>query len=74
MKTRILFILFMASSVALFAQKKEVKALEKAVKSADFGQAKLAVAAAETLLSNMDEKTKEKFYLLKGQALSLIHI
>jgi len=58
----------MACSAALFAQKKEVKTLEKAVKSANFAEAKTAAAAAEKLLSAMDDKTKQKFYLLKGQA------
>lgn len=60
----------MACSVALFAQKKEVKTLEKAVKSANFAEAKTAAAAAEKLLGTMDAKTKEKFYVLKGKAYS----
>ncbi|AXT20151.1 tetratricopeptide repeat protein [Flavobacteriaceae bacterium AU392] len=53
----------------IFAQKKEVKAIEKAIKSGDFATAKSGVQVAEGLLSAMDNKTKAKFYFLKGQAL-----
>ena len=52
-----------------FAQKKEIKTAEKAIKSSNFADAKIALQSAEALLSSMDEKTKAKFYFLKGQAL-----
>jgi tetratricopeptide (TPR) repeat protein len=52
-----------------FAQKKEIKAAEKALKGNNFADAKTAIKGAEALLSEMDEKTKAKFYFLKGQAL-----
>ena len=52
-----------------FAQKKELKEVEKAIKSGDFASAKSVVKSAEGMLSNMDDKTKAKFYFLKGQAL-----
>jgi len=52
-----------------FAQKKEIKTAEKAIKSSNFADAKAAISAAESLLSAMDDKTKAKFYFLKGQAL-----
>ncbi|RMB59533.1 tetratricopeptide repeat protein [Dokdonia sinensis] len=68
MKTKFLFALAFALTTVAFAQKKEVKAIEKAVKSGSYGQAKAAVGAAEALMGNMDEKTKEKFLLLKAQA------
>ena len=67
MKTRILLTLCLVFSVSIFAQKKEVKAIEKAVKSANYAEAKSAVSAAESLVGSMDAKTKDKFYLLKGQ-------
>ena len=51
-----------------FAQKKELKTAEKAIKSSNFADAKLAIQNAESLMSAMDEKTKAKFYYLKGQA------
>jgi tetratricopeptide (TPR) repeat protein len=68
MKTRILMIAALVVTTMTYAQKKEVKALEKAVKSGSYGQAKTLVAAAEGLTSAMDTKTKEKFLLLKAQA------
>lgn len=68
MKTRILMIAALAVTTLTFAQKKEVKALEKAIKGGSYGEAKTLVSAAEGLLSAMDEKTKEKFQLLKAQA------
>lgn len=52
-----------------FAQKKELKEAEKAIKSNDFASAKSAIKSAEGMLSAMDDKTKAKFYFLKGQAL-----
>ena len=52
-----------------FAQKNEVKAIEKALKNSNFADAKSAVGAAEALKGNMDDKTKAKFYFLKAQAL-----
>ncbi|RZN84069.1 MAG: tetratricopeptide repeat protein [Winogradskyella sp.] len=52
-----------------FAQKNEIKAIEKALKSNNFATAKSSVKAAESLLSNMDDKTKDKFYFLKAKTL-----
>jgi tetratricopeptide (TPR) repeat protein len=57
----------MMASVS-FAQKKEIKEAEKAIKSNNYATAKSELAAAESLLSAMDDKTKAKFYFLKGQA------
>ena len=52
-----------------FAQKKELKNAEKAIKNSNYADAKAAINSAEALLSAMDAKTKAKFYFLKGQAL-----
>lgn len=68
MKTKILMMAALVITTMTFAQKKEVKALEKAVKSGSFGEAKNLLVAAESLSSAMDTKTKTKFLLLKGQA------
>ena len=56
-------------STASFAQKNEMKAAEKAIKSGSYDQAESSIMAAEALLPNMDDKTKDKFYYLKAQAL-----
>jgi tetratricopeptide (TPR) repeat protein len=52
-----------------FAQKKELKEVERAIKDNNFADAKVLVTQAESLMSAMDEKEKAKFYFLKGQAL-----
>lgn len=62
-------VLLLAISTMSFAQKSEIKAIEKALKNSNFGDAKSAVAAAEVLIGNMDDKSKAKFYFLKAQAL-----
>ncbi|MBO6607097.1 tetratricopeptide repeat protein [Psychroserpens sp.] len=51
-----------------FAQKKELKTAEKAIKSGNFADAKSALLSAESLLGAADEKTKAKYYFLMGQA------
>jgi len=51
-----------------FAQKNEIKAIDKALKNSNFADAKSAVAAAEALIGNMDDKSKAKFYFLKAKA------
>ncbi len=68
MRTKLLFTIALAASTVVFAQKKEVKAIEKAIKSGSYGEAKTLLAPAEALEGQMDEKTKEKFTLLKAQA------
>ena len=69
MKKQLILALAFSISAFSFAQKKELKILEKAIKSESFAEAKVAVNQAESLLSAMDEKSKAKFYYLKGQAL-----
>ena len=68
MKTKILMIVALVITTITFAQKKEIKALEKAVKSGKYEEAKMLVTNAESLLSSMDLKTKEKFLLLKAKS------
>lgn len=68
MKTKLVLAIALAVTSMAFAQKKEVKAIEKAIKTGSYGEAKSLVAAADALMGQMDEKTKEKFMLLKGQA------
>lgn len=69
MKKFIALVLLLAVTSMSFAQKNEVKAIEKALKNSNFADAKSAVTAAEALMGNMDDKTKAKFYFLKAQAL-----
>jgi len=69
MKKLMTLMLLLAVSSMSFAQKNEVKAIEKALKNSNFGDAKSAVTSAEALIGSMDDKTKAKFYYLKAQAL-----
>lgn len=69
MKKLLTLVLVFTVTAMSFAQKDEVKALEKALKKSNFADAKSAAAAAEGMMSNMDEKMKAKFLFLKAQAL-----
>lgn len=64
-----ILVLLMAVSSMSFAQKNEIKAIEKALKNSNFADAKSAVSAADALVGSMDNKTKSKFYFLKAKAL-----
>ncbi len=69
MKKQLVIALALFVGSISFAQKNELKAAEKAIKSTNFADAKSAIQSAEKLISNMDDKAKAKFYFLKGQAL-----
>jgi len=68
MKTKVLAIVFGLATISMFAQKNEIKTAEKALKVSDFPTALTAISSAESLIANMDDKTKGKFYFLKAQA------
>lgn len=69
MKKLLTLVLLLAISSMTFAQKSEVRDIEKALKDSNFGDAKSAVTIAEAMMGEMDDKTKTKFYYLKAQAL-----
>ena len=70
MKKSILAIAILgATTTFTFAQKNEVKALEKAVKSEKYNETKSLISKAESLIGNADDKTKAKFYYLKAKAM-----
>ncbi|TCK69455.1 tetratricopeptide repeat protein [Winogradskyella wandonensis] len=68
MKKIITLICALVISTMSFAQKNEIKAIEKALKNNDFATAKANVQSAESLLSNMDDKMKSKFYFIKAES------
>jgi tetratricopeptide (TPR) repeat protein len=68
MKKQILALSLGIISISASAQKAELKAAEKAIKNQDFNSAISSITAAEKLISNMDDKSKPKFYFLKGKA------
>jgi tetratricopeptide (TPR) repeat protein len=69
MKKKLLVLALSGLTIVAFAQKSEVKALEKAVKSEKFSETKSLISSAEALIANADDKTKAKFYYLKAKAL-----
>lgn len=69
MKKQIVIALALLVSAFSFSQKNELKAAEKAIKNNNFADAKAAIQSAEPLIGSTDDKTKAKFYFLKGQAL-----
>jgi len=58
---------FLISGVT-FAQKDELKAAEKALKSGNPSEAKASLDKAESLIANADDSQKAQFYFLKGNA------
>ncbi|GAB1858310.1 tetratricopeptide repeat protein [Flavobacteriaceae bacterium MHTCC 0001] len=69
MKKQFIIALAMSITAFSFAQKKELKAAEKAIKSDNFAEAKSALALVEPMLSSLDEKLKNKYNYLKGVTL-----
>jgi tetratricopeptide (TPR) repeat protein len=69
MKKQVLVLALLGMTSVAFAQKNEVKALEKAVKSEKYAETKALIAVAEPVIVNADDKTKAKYYYLKAKAL-----
>jgi len=69
MKKLMVMALVLLVGTVSFAQKDELKAAEKAIKNGNYADAKVAINSAEGLISGADDKTKARFYFLKGQAL-----
>jgi tetratricopeptide (TPR) repeat protein len=69
MKRNLILLIALFMSVMVMAQKNELKEAERAIKANDFDAALAAVNSAEGMIANADQKTKAKFYYLKGMAL-----
>ncbi len=69
MKKQILILSALVVGMTVFGQKSELKSAEKAIKVGDFTSAMTAINQAEGLIANADQKTKAKFYYLRGKAL-----
>lgn len=69
MRRQVLILSALLMSMIVFGQKSELKTAEKAIKSNDFTAAMAAINQAESLIANADQKTKAKFYYLRGKAL-----
>ncbi|MEW4922732.1 tetratricopeptide repeat protein [Algibacter sp. 2305UL17-15] len=69
MKKQIILALAISLCAFSFAQKKELKAVEKAIKNNNFAEAKTALATVEPMLGSLDGKLMDKYNYLKGVAL-----
>ena len=69
MKKQLIILSAFLISMTVFGQKDELKTAEKAIKNSDFSSAIAAINQAESLIGNADQKTKAKYYYLKGLAL-----
>ena len=69
MKKQLIFLSALLVSMTVFGQKSELKTAEKAIKANDFSSAMSAINQAESLIGGADQKTKAKYYYLKGLAL-----
>ncbi|QTD37704.1 tetratricopeptide repeat protein [Polaribacter batillariae] len=70
MKKQIIALSLGLMSVITFAQKKELRTAEKAIKKQQFNEALSAINSVTGMLADMDAKYKSKYYFLKGQALA----
>ncbi|WP_434036542.1 tetratricopeptide repeat protein [Formosa sp. 4Alg 33] len=69
MKKQVIVALALSVSAFSFAQKKELKTAEKAVKSNNYAEAKAALNQVTPMLSSIDDKYKSKYYFLQAEAL-----
>ena len=69
MRKQSLLIIALLTSSLIFAQKRELKDAEKALKSSNYAEARAELKAAEALMSEMDEDLKSKYYYLKAETL-----
>lgn len=66
MKTRILIAFTLLATTMGFAQKNEIKAAEKALKSGDAATAKTALEGASSTIDGADAKIQAQYYFVKG--------
>lgn len=68
MKKQLILGIALLVSVSSFAQKKEIKALEKAVKNSNYAEAKSLVTQLQSMEGAMDSKLKDKYYFASAKA------
>jgi tetratricopeptide (TPR) repeat protein len=70
MKTKMLIMAALLFGLAGFAQKSEIKAAEKAMKSGDAATAKASLESAAGAIAGADERVQAEYYFLRGQVYS----
>jgi tetratricopeptide (TPR) repeat protein len=68
MRKQLIFLSALLIGLTMMAQKEEIKTAEKELKIQNFPAAIAALENADALIANVDDKTRAKFYFLKGQA------
>lgn len=68
MKINILTVALSLFTLASVAQKSEIRNAGNAVEDGNYTEAKAEIEKAESMLSDANDKWKERFYLYKGQA------
>ncbi|WP_166961486.1 tetratricopeptide repeat protein [Yeosuana marina] len=68
MKNQVIIALAFLISTFSFGQKKELRAVEKSIKSNNYAEAKASLSQLESMLPTMEDKYKSEYYYLKGQA------
>ncbi len=69
MKNKLVLVALLAGTMFSFAQKKELRAVAKALKSDNFTEAQSLLGAAEAVLGAADDDQKALFYLYKAQSM-----
>ncbi|GGG49581.1 tetratricopeptide repeat protein [Bizionia arctica] len=69
MKKQFIVALAIMVTAFSFAQKKELKSAEKAIKDSNYAEAKSLLTQVEPMLSSMNEDLKAQYYLLNAKAL-----
>lgn len=67
MKKQILTLSLGLLTLGVFAQKKQLRTAEKALKKNDFATALASIKSLDATIANADDKYKSKYYFLKGQ-------
>ena len=68
MKKIIIALLVFSTFQLGYSQKKELKTVDKQVKSADYENALSTLESIKVIIETSDDKTKAKYYYLKGLA------
>jgi len=68
MKKQLILSLALMVTLFSFAQKKELKKLEKSLKNNNFAEAKAMLTQLESMTGSMDEKMKSNYYFGKAKA------
>lgn len=69
MKNRMTLLVMLALSISVFAQKKELKKADKALKKKEYVAALDLLKIAEPLLAEADTKLKEKYFYIKAKSI-----